>query len=141
MSEKGRGREGWREGEREREREREGEREREREKERERVHMGAVWCSCKCLGLPILGSRVGGSNPSLGLAVVTLSKSLYPHCSSVPSCKIGTWLWLEWQQKGKNNSTRINTTKNLRSRLDFGCQHHISGAVSESSEFLAWLQE
>ena len=30
-------------------------------------------------------------------------KSLYPHCSGVPSCKIGTWLRLGWQ-KGQNIS-------------------------------------
>ena len=29
---------------------------------------------------------MGEFNYHLGLAVVTLSKSLYPHCSSVPSC-------------------------------------------------------
>ena len=29
---------------------------------------------------------VGEFNYHLGLAVVTLSKSFYPHCSSVPSC-------------------------------------------------------
>ena len=49
--------------------------------------------------------RVGGSNPGLGLAVVTLSKSLYPHCSSVPSCKIGTWPRLGWQKKGQNHQS------------------------------------
>ena len=48
--------------------------------------------------------KVLGSQSRLGLAVVTLSKSLYPHCSSVPSCKIGTWLRLGWQKKGKNIS-------------------------------------
>ena len=69
--------------------------------------------------------RVGGSNPGLSLAVVTLSKSLYPHCSSIPSCKIGTWLWLGWQKKAK---TSVNL---VRSRLDFGRQHHTSGAVKE----------
>ena len=36
-------------------------------------------------------SRVGGLNPGLSLAVVTLSKSLYPHCFSQPICKTGTW--------------------------------------------------
>ena len=35
--------------------------------------------------------RVGGLNPGLGLAVVTLSKSLYHHCFSRPICKTGTW--------------------------------------------------
>ena len=35
--------------------------------------------------------RVGGLNPCLGLAVVTLCKSLYPHCFSQPICKTGTW--------------------------------------------------
>ena len=44
------------------------------------------------LGLPILGLVV--QMPRLSLAVVTLSKLLYPHCSSIPSCKIGTWLRL-----------------------------------------------
>ena len=51
----------------------------------------------------ILG--VGGSNvnPGLGLAIVTQvsTESLYPHCSSVPSCKIGTWLQLGWQKRAK----------------------------------------
>ena len=56
-------------------------------------------CLCMCLqfgavvkgliGLPILG--VGGSNPGLGLATVTLSKSLYPYCFSQPICKTGIW--------------------------------------------------
>ena len=34
---------------------------------------------------------IGGSDPGLGLAVVTLSKSLYPNCFSQPICKTGTW--------------------------------------------------
>ena len=64
---------------------------------------GAAWLSGY--------ARVLGSQPTscefdshLGLAVVTLSKSLYPHCSSVPSCKIGTWLWLGWQKGQKHQS-------------------------------------
>ena len=43
----------------------------------------------KGLGSQSLG--VGGSNSGLGLAVVTLCKSLYPHCFSQPICKTGTW--------------------------------------------------
>ena len=35
--------------------------------------------------------RVAGSSPGLGLAVVILSKSLYPHCFSQPIRKTGTW--------------------------------------------------
>ena len=96
-------------------------------------------CVCVCGGSSLVqllrswahNPRVGGSNPGLGLAVVTLSKSLYPHCSSVPSCEIGTCPRLRWQKKGKTISP-IDSAKNLvRSSLDFGCQHHTSGAVNE----------
>ena len=38
------------------------------------------------LGFWATNPRVGGLNPGLGLAVMTLSKSLYPHCSSIPTC-------------------------------------------------------
>ena len=48
----------------------------------------------------VLGSQSKGCGFKSGqsLAVVTLSKSLYPHCSSVPSGEIGTCLRLGWQK-------------------------------------------
>jgi hypothetical protein len=70
---------------------------------------------------------VGGSNPGLNLAVVTVSKSLYPHCFSYLTVKIRTWLRL-----GGKNICPIDSAKNLvRSRLVFRCQYHTSGAVNE----------
>ena len=106
-------------------------------------------CVCVCVCVCVCGSslvqllqswatnpRVGGSNPGLGLAVVTLSKSLYLHYSSVPTCsyKIGTWSWLGWQ-KGQKHQSHWQCQNLVRSRLDFGCQHHTSGAINE----LLWV--
>ena len=70
--------------------------------------------------------RVVSSSPTLDLTVVTLSKSLYPHCSSVPSGKIGTWD----SKKGKYISSNESAKNLLWSSLDFGCQHHTRGTVN-----------
>ena len=81
--------------------------ERERERERESVCV-CVLCVHTQVRLGLGGSnlelvKVLGSQPScefkshLSLAVVTLSKSLYPHCSSIPQFGWGG-------KKGKNIS-------------------------------------
>ena len=58
---------------------------------------------------------------------MTLRKSLYPHCSSIPSCMVSAGV----AKKGKNIHS-IDSAKNLMgSRLDFRCQHHTSGTVDE----------
>ena len=53
--------------------------------------------------------RVGGSILGLDLAVVMLSKSLYPHCSSITNYKIRD---LASAKEGKNISP-IYSAKNL----------------------------
>ena len=51
-----------------------------------------MWHSYSIIAIVIYPQcRVRGSNPGLGLAVVTLSKSLYPHCFNQSICKTGTW--------------------------------------------------
>ena len=80
-------------------------------------------CAWEQLGsvVMVLGSQPTScefdSHPAL--VVVTLSKSLYPHCSSVP----------DWGgKKGKNISPIDSAKKNVVwLRLDFGCQHHPRG--------------
>ena len=89
---------------------------REKERESSLVQLLRSWAT---------NSRVGGSNPSLGLAVVTLNKSLHPHCSSVPSCKIGTWPRLvpltvprTWWGPGWTSGALINNIKSGLRRVD-----------------------
>ena len=57
--------------------------------------MAWVWEQLKCSSCGRGQSFEFDSH--LGLAVVTMSKSLFPHCSSIPSCKIGDWLQLGWR--------------------------------------------
>ena len=106
-----------------------------------RACVRACVCVCVCVWVERLDVMVmvSSSQPSidtgsfdshLGFAVVTLSKSLYPHYSSIPSSKIGTWLWLGWQ-KGRNYPSHRQSHDVAGSRLDFGCQHHTSGTVNE----------
>jgi hypothetical protein len=64
-------------------------------------------CVCVCAGVQSWAPnpRFGGLNPTWAFqSSVTLSKSLYPHCSSVTSGIIGTWLQLGWQKGQKHLS-------------------------------------
>ena len=50
--------------------------------------VGQIGAVVKTLGSQSWG---GGFKSHLGLVVVTLSKSLYPHCFNQPISKTGTW--------------------------------------------------
>ena len=67
--------------------------------------------------------RVGGSILGLDLAVVMLSKSLYPHCSSITNYKIRD---LASAKEGKI-SVQFTVPKTW---LDFEYQHHTSGTIN-----------
>ena len=63
---------------------------------------GVCVCVCVCGSMQhgsvvvVLGSQTKGCEfeSHLSFAVLILSNSLYPTYFSVPSYKIGTWLWL-----------------------------------------------
>ena len=63
-------------------------------------------CVCVCCGGSLVqwlcfwapNPRVLGSKPAKALQLWLWARHFIPHCSSVPSCKIGTWLWLWWQK-------------------------------------------
>ena len=85
--------------------------------------------------LVVLGSQSKGNefDSHLSFAVMSVSISFYATCSSVPGCKIGTWLWLGLQKKGSNIMCPTDRTEPVWSKLDFGCQYHICDTVSDSA--------
>ena len=88
-------------------------------------------CVCVCvweqLGVMV---RSWTPNSHLGLAVVTLSESLYPQCSSVPSCKIGTWLWKGVAKRAKTSVSLIVPISWWGPGWTSGANTNTSGTVS-----------
>ena len=81
--------------------------------------------------------RVVSSSPTLDLTVVTLSKSLYPHCSSVPSGKIGTW-----DSKRANTSVPMRVPKICCGPVwTLGANTTPEALLMCSCKFLTWHQE
>lgn len=88
-------------------------------------HMNVVQLLWSCAPDQVVMSLI----THIGLAVVTLCKSLYSYCSSLLSCKIRD-LDLAKVAKKPVSSSPISSLDLGWSKSDFGCQHHTRDTVS-----------